>query len=56
MYEAIVGNIGTIGDYPTKDAALAAIKETIANSGRADPYGYVIDTAGELVAEYGLQG
>jgi len=55
LYQAYVDNIGYIGDYTSKQAAIGAVKQTIAASGRADPHGFVLNSSGNLVAEIGDQ-
>lgn len=55
-YSAYVDNIGMIGEFNSLDRAKKAIRQTIANSARAENYGYVLDNDhGELVHETGQQ-
>lgn len=51
--DAYVDNIGRIGQYATKTQAIAAVRETIKNSARADKHGYVLDANGEIIWEVG---
>lgn len=51
--DAYVDNIGRIGQYATKTQAIAAVRETIKNSARADKHGYVMDANGEMIWEVG---
>lgn len=55
MFTAYVDNIGCIGSYATKTAAIRAIRETVRNSGRAEPHGFVEDSKGNIIAEIGRQ-
>ena len=54
LYYAYVDNIGYIGDYDSKQAAIDAINETIASSSRAGPHGFVFYDD-HIVAEIGSQ-
>lgn len=51
MFEAFVGNVGTIGHFPNKTQAIKAVREDIKSFGRAEKAGYVLDPDGELVWE-----
>ena len=55
LYEGHVDNIGRIGVYRSKAAAVKAVRATIRNSARADNHGYVLRDDGELVVEVGHQ-
>ncbi len=53
-YQAYVDNIGMIGEFNSLDRAKKAVRQTIANSARADKHGYVMDyDHNEIVYETG---
>lgn len=54
-FQAYVDNIGNVGRFPSKRQAVAAVRETIKGSARADKHGFVLDEAGEIVFEVGRQ-
>ena len=51
-FSAYVDNIGQIDTFSTLEEAKKAVKETIEQSGRADPHGYVMEGE-EVVWEVG---